>query len=249
MANQATPSFAGLGVKQFGTFSPPPSTDKWWERERFKNSPWSKVARLTDFNSQTKYHHLDGDRLEPLLRTRGVRAGIPTPVAHVLLTHVKAAKPMPGLIGGVTFAYQLESLGLFHKVPAIMGRRKSSYRTSSAGFDLMDYWLRTDKKFQPFYDAYVSQKDREACISWTTMLAMGIEPPEITDANAQNAKIMEEQRKAEAAENARQMQWQKQQLDYAKLLKQKQDNYQNQIMGSGQQADCSLTNIFGKFKI
>lgn len=166
------------------------------------NSPWGKLRAVTNFESQSRFNSISEERMIPLLRTRGVRGGIPTPVAVVLMTCAKRPQRVSGMIGGCIHATGLHNLGFLHIVPPIIGKRRTTYRTSSAGFALMDYWLSTDKHFQKFYDVYVSKKDKEECLSWSAMLAMGIDPPAVSEAKKKNEEILAEHAKLEAQRQA-----------------------------------------------
>ncbi len=166
----------------------------WIERSA-QNSPYF-VAVMNNrerCNDPSRFGSLSSETKLILLRTRGVRANVPTPEAHILLTGTKTdvrnstnARP-----------FVLHNLGFLHKIPSIIGRKRVTYRTSMAGIELMQFWVETDTRFRKFFDAYVVEADIQRCRAWAATLAMGIELEMVANALKQDADIRKAREAAE----------------------------------------------------
>jgi hypothetical protein len=142
---------------------------------------WPRLSAKSAFilaaqcGAQSEYGSLHEDVKALLMRTRGTRAGIPTPVAMALLRGVKGKVAWGSITGTQADMSVMLMLRLFHKIPCVPGRSKSYYKTSAAGVELMEYWCSTDKQFKKFYDAFTSEKEINRIRSWSVTLAMGLE--------------------------------------------------------------------------
>jgi hypothetical protein len=189
-----------LGNTYYSVAGDSPKKD-WTSRIR-PTSPYMAAMRgIYSSGEAEEYGHLD--KVKPyLMSTRGLRGGLPTPIARVLLMGVKGKIMERGIIGSLATASLLRSLKLVHYIPCVPGKRRGYHKTSSNGVELLQYWRDTDSRFTPFYDAYVGKADEMRVRAWATSLAMGMEIDIIEQAE-KDAK--EAQAKIDAAALAHKM--------------------------------------------
>ena len=141
-----------------------------------KSSPFLMAASTTRDDALLRsYAGLTDEVMACLMRSRGTRAGIPTPVAAALLQGVRGKVKFNSITGSQADMGLLAYLCMFHRIPCVPGKKKAYYKTSLAGIQLMEYWVSTDKAFKKFYDAYVSVKDVDRIKTWAATQAMGLE--------------------------------------------------------------------------
>lgn len=127
------------------------------------------------------------------------------------MTNILNAVPAPYSSNSKTAAAYFRTgvnAGMFYMMPPLIGRRRITYRATSATLGLLDYWADKHKNFRPFYDAYVTNKARKEIGIDCSTFALGFVPKKIS-------AMEEKQREAVAKENARkQAEWQAQQTWY-----------------------------------